>query len=63
MAPVTGTSLVPGSRRITAGSKETSVVWELMGRIGTGRMPPLATNRVDDEALELIGAWIDAGAP
>ena len=60
--PVSGTSMVPGSLRIAPGRKEMSVVWELMGRTGGGRMPLLATSRVDGEALELIGAWIDAGA-
>jgi len=47
--------------RIRSGSKESSVSWERMRRLDGTRMPELGTNRVDEAALALIGAWIDQG--
>ncbi|MHC5029370.1 MAG: PQQ-dependent sugar dehydrogenase [Planctomycetota bacterium] len=47
--------------RIRTGSKESSVLWERMRRLDGTRMPELGTNRVDQPALDLIGAWIDQG--
>ena len=58
----TGLSNVPGSVRIDPGAKETSVVWELMRRLDAARMPPFGSSLVDEEAVDLIGAWIDDGA-
>lgn len=48
--------------RITAGDKGQSDLWlRLQRRDGYG-MPPLGSSVVDDAAVALIGAWIDAGA-
>ena len=46
--------------RIKAGAKESSVLWERLRRTDTARMPPLATGVVDDEAVSVLGAWVDA---
>lgn len=46
---------------IKAGDKNSSLVWERMRRLDNNRMPPLGTVIVDQEALDLIGRWIDAG--
>jgi hypothetical protein len=70
--PLNGTGLVnvrpnqgdlglPDAWRIRPGSKESSVLWERLRRLDGTRMPELGTNRVDDRALDLIGAWIDQG--
>lgn len=58
-APATTRVSPLDSLRIDPGSKETSVVWELMQRLEGGRMPPLATTIIDEDAVELIGLWID----
>ncbi len=49
--------------RVDPGSKETSVLWDLMGRLDAQRMPPLGSSVADGVGLEAVGAWIDAGAP
>lgn len=46
---------------IKAGDKDSSLVWERMRRLDNNRMPPLGSEIVDQEALDLIGRWIDAG--
>jgi len=35
------------------------VLWQRMQRLDSARMPPLATHRVDQAAVDVIGAWID----
>mgnify|MGYP001823476438 CR=1 FL=1 len=45
--------------RVRAGVKEQSVLWERMRVRGDHQMPPLATTELDEEAVELIGDWID----
>ena len=47
---------------IRPGSKESSVLWERLRRLDGQRMPPLASSVVDRAAVDLLGAWIDAGA-
>ena len=53
----------PGLFRVDPGAKETSVLWDVMGRVDGQRMPPLGSSVVDDTGLDAVGAWIDAGAP
>jgi uncharacterized repeat protein (TIGR03806 family) len=54
--------ITPGGFRITAGNKEQSELWERMGRRDAFGMPNLASDLVHQAAVDLLGAWIDAGA-
>ncbi len=44
---------------VAPGSKETSVLWERMRLLNSNRMPPLGTSLVHDEAVDVVGQWID----
>ena len=60
VAPTRGDLGLANPALIRAGSKESSVLWErLRRRDGTTQMPPLASHRVDQAAVDLIGQWID----
>jgi len=61
VAPTAGDLGIIDARIIAAGSKERSVLWERMRRSdpAQGRMPPLASHAVDDEAVSVVGSWID----
>lgn len=52
-----------GNYRIAPGDKEDSVVWQRMRVLDGQRMPPIGSHVVDEAGVELIGSWIDAGAP
>ena len=58
-SPVGG---APSGTRIVAGNKEQSDLWLRLARRDSFAMPPLGSSVVDDDAVLLIGAWIDAGA-
>ncbi len=45
-------------RLIVPGEPERSMLYHRMTRTGLGRMPHVASNVVDEEAVELIGRWI-----
>lgn len=60
--PQKGDLGLPDARVIAPGAKERSVLWERIRRLDGTRMPPLASHAVDEDAVALIGAWIDAGA-
>ena len=45
---------------IKPGDKNSSVLWLRMKTRGTRHMPFLGTNVPDDEAINLVGEWIDA---
>ncbi len=49
---------VPGSMVVRPGDPERSGLWARMASTGTGRMPTIASNVVDTEALGMIGDWI-----
>jgi hypothetical protein len=53
-SPVSGAEL-----RIAPGSHRDSNLWLRLVHEGPGRMPPLAVGIVDDEAVDVIGRWID----
>lgn len=57
--PSRGDLEIDGAALIYPGWPEKSIVWARMhsGAIGE-RMPPIATSRVDDDAVELIWEWI-----
>jgi uncharacterized repeat protein (TIGR03806 family) len=51
----------PGPQQLlTPGSAESSVVWIRMQATDRYRMPPLASNKVDEDGLALIGEWIES---
>lgn len=53
-----GTFGVSDGRVLVPGEPERSLVWLRMQRLGLGRMPHIASNVVDQRAVELIGEWI-----
>jgi uncharacterized repeat protein (TIGR03806 family) len=52
---------VEGARLLRFGDRARSVLWLRAGHGGAARMPPLLTSVVDEEALDLLGRWIDEG--
>lgn len=46
---------------IRSGVKEDSVLWLRVGTTAPGRMPALGSLEVHTAAVDLLGAWIDAG--
>ncbi len=60
-APPSGETLgIDDSRLFAPGDPDRSVIPARMSDLGAHRMPPLASERVDDEAVELIREWIGA---
>lgn len=60
IAPTAGDLGLTNARIVARGNKASSVLWERMRRLDATRMPPLATHIVDQQAVDLIGQWIDA---
>jgi uncharacterized repeat protein (TIGR03806 family) len=56
--PVKGTQNVDGATNLTPGHPELSVTWLRMNTLDLGRMPPLASYVLDQDALALVGDWI-----
>lgn len=54
---------IPGGKLVVPGNKELSILWHRMKSTGPERMPFLGSRVVDPLGVELIGQWIDAGAP
>ena len=61
VAPTSGDLGLTNPMRIAPGNKESSVLWERLRRLDSTRMPPVSSNRVDQEAVDVIGQWIDEG--
>ena len=57
--PQAGDLGINGAKIVARGDKANSVLWQRMQRLDTTRMPPLGSHRVDQEALTIIGDWID----
>jgi uncharacterized repeat protein (TIGR03806 family) len=55
--PVHTTFDLPDAKLIAPGAPERSVLIHRMGMRGSGQMPPLSTNRVDEAGLELMREW------
>ena len=53
----------PLDRLIKPGSLEHSVLWRRLQNLGSGHMPPLTTDKVNAEAVELVGSWIMQDLP
>ncbi len=49
-----------GAKLVDPGHPERSVLLERISKRGTGQMPPLATSRVDEDAVRLIRDWIQS---
>jgi len=49
-----------GAGLVVPGHPERSVLAHRVGLMGPGRMPPLATNRIDERGLALLRDWIRA---
>jgi uncharacterized repeat protein (TIGR03806 family) len=61
VTPTQGDLGIGASARIIApGAKANSVLWQRIQRLDTNRMPPLASHRVDQTAVTVIGSWIDS---
>jgi len=50
----------PGAMIVAPGDPDASTLLRRVARRGPGQMPPLATARVDDDAVALLRAWIAA---
>lgn len=48
---------------IAPGNPERSIIYHRVSRRGPGQMPPLATSRVDRQAVQLLGDWITQMEP
>lgn len=48
---------------VAPGHPERSVLLDSMNRLDEGRMPPVATNRIDEESVAMIVEWIEDIAP
>ena len=59
VAPIAGDLGIANASIIASASKERSVLWQRMRSVGTPRMPPIASHRVDTAGVDLIGQWID----
>jgi uncharacterized repeat protein (TIGR03806 family) len=60
VAPELGTLGVTSAKLIAPGQPGQSVISLRMKATGTGRMPPLATSRVDTSGTSLVDQWISA---
>ena len=49
-----------GAKLVDPGHPERSVLLERVSKRGTGQMPPLATSKVDEDALRLLRSWIES---
>ncbi len=56
--PLHGSLRIAGAKLVRASAPEQSILHARLAHRGPGQMPPLATNRVDSDAVELIRQWI-----
>lgn len=56
--PGQGNLQIAEAKILEAGHPEKSLVHARMSRLGLGRMPHIASNLIDTEAVKLIGQWI-----
>jgi uncharacterized repeat protein (TIGR03806 family) len=57
--PAKGTQGVANATNLTPRHPELSTTWLRMSTLGKGRMPPLASAVVDQDALDLVSGWIN----
>jgi hypothetical protein len=59
VVPAKGDQGVPTATNLTPGMPMQSIMWLRMNaQPGAGRMPQIATYRVDDDGLKVVGDWI-----
>ena len=58
VSPAHGKLDLSDSHLLTPGKPDQSMIFHRMGRLGLGRMPHVASNVVDREAVKLIREWI-----
>jgi hypothetical protein len=51
---------IQSAKLITPGHPEQSILLQRIAKRGNGQMPPIASNIVDQNAVDLIKSWIDA---
>jgi len=56
--PAKGTLGTDNATNLTPGHPELSTIWLRMNTLGNGRMPPLASAVIDQDAVDLVGQWI-----
>jgi mono/diheme cytochrome c family protein len=61
--PVHSTFALKDAQLIAPGSPERSVLLHRMAHRDAGHMPPLATSRVDEEAVKMLREWIQGLPP
>jgi hypothetical protein len=61
--PAQGDLGIPDARIIAPGDPRRSLIYHRMAALEPGRMPPLASSVVDQEAVELIRNWIQQIPP
>lgn len=58
--PTRGDLGIDGAKLIYPGSPEKSILWQRINALDDNRMPPLGTEIIHEEAVDLIGEWIDS---
>jgi uncharacterized repeat protein (TIGR03806 family) len=58
MPPGQGTFELADPKILVPGDPQRSLIWHRMQLAGQGRMPHIASKKVDEEAVKLIGEWI-----
>ena len=59
LSPQNGSIGQSDAKLISPGERENSILWLRMNTLDSERMPPVATHRIDEAGVELIGQWID----
>ena len=59
VTPQAGDLGIAGAKIIARGNKANSVLWQRIQRLDDTRMPRLGSHRVDQQAVTIIGDWID----
>ena len=60
VTPSAGDLSIENALIIAPGSKESSILWQRISRLDDKRMPPLSSHVLDQQAIDIIGEWIDA---
>jgi uncharacterized repeat protein (TIGR03806 family) len=59
ISPTAGDLGISAAELITPGEKQRSVLWQRLRSLDGNHMPPLGNHRVDENAVQIIGQWID----
>jgi glucose/arabinose dehydrogenase len=60
VAPLHATFDLKDAKLIASGDPDRSVILKRAGTRGKGQMPPLASNRVDEEGVKLLREWVQS---